>query len=193
MMNYTPTKFVLSITQYIDEDVENCDDDKIDYINSKTKSLLTFADYIFDEVWEGMGLNSLPDYVSHALKCDINSYKNNDGIRWLRDYMINDLSVNYESENLVKKGNEMGISKTIWSTDNKVNFDEPHDYPTAKYIKNGNQHCCNEENKKHSFEGKTWGDLWKAYDKVRGNDECGHCFIEGFELKDDTIIFHCGS
>ena len=49
MMNYTPTKFVLSITQYIDEDVENCDDDKIDYINSKTKTFDTFADYIFDE------------------------------------------------------------------------------------------------------------------------------------------------
>jgi hypothetical protein len=97
-----------------------------------------------------------------------------------------------ERDQLYELGKKMGIKNTTWSLEEKVDFDENHPFPTAKFIKNGNQHCCNKKNEVSLFGGKTWGDLWKAYDKVR-KDECGHCFIEGVVLKGDTIIFHCGS
>lgn len=195
MTNYTPTKFVYAICEFIDADVENWEGDKGDYINSKIGSYSAFQRYIFTDIWGMTGLNSLPDVLNDALKGDISSFKSNDALRWLKNYMEEDLLTNYYTSIITEKGNKMGVRHTIWGLDAdvKIDFDAPHKYPTAKFIKNGNGVCCNAEDKKHPFEGKTWGDLWLAYDKVRGDDKCGHCFIEGFVLKGDTIVFHCGS
>ena len=89
MSSYTPTKFIKAVADYIDNDIE-IQEDKNNYIDALIETYDAFESYIFNDVFEGMELNTLPSYVSDALKLDISSFQNQDGLKWLYDYVKNE-------------------------------------------------------------------------------------------------------
>jgi hypothetical protein len=97
---------------YILDDIEH-QEDKEEYIMDIIKSKELFEEeYILNEVWEGMGLNALPSYVSDALKEDITSWKTQEAMDWLYNCVKNELS-NYRGLCIRCKEEQVVSSKNL--------------------------------------------------------------------------------
>lgn len=84
----------------------------------------------------------------------------------------------FSRQNEIAEANDF---KTIWSVDNRLNFDEPHSWPTAQSLRSGDRAV--------SIGGPTWLDLWKAADSlVRLNGYQNHIFVEGFNQESDWSL-----
>lgn len=88
---------------------------------------------------------------------------------------------------------ELGIKHSTWSIMD-VNFDDPHPWPSAMYVKRSTWEDDNPITVK--VNGRTWGDLWQATDKAMGEStNKHHVFIESFypSKEEKTLIVSCGS
>lgn len=96
-------------------------------------------------------------------------------------------------EYLMVMRKELGIKHSSWSIMD-VDFDEPHPWPSAMYVKRSTWEDDNPIAVK--VNGKTWGDLWQASDEAMGkSDNKHHVFIESFHpsKEEKTLIISCGS
>jgi hypothetical protein len=111
------------------------------------------------------------------------------------DQTICSVCKGYNKQEQIAKAN--GIKYSHWDVDTGISgdtdFSAKHHYQGAKWMIDGNIHCCGDPTKRVKVMGNTWLDLWKSADRLCKDKVCGHRFTEWFTFDGNKLTAHFGS